>query len=111
MRLRSGLSQLGQLEGDHGAAPVSVRRPSRTAVLLGDALDDGQAEARAGLSACLVRAPEAVEDLVDVLLRKAGAVVADRHAPVGDLDLDGPVRGTPLRGVVEQVRDRAPDPL
>ena len=64
-----------------------------------------------GLAAGLVRAPEAVEDLRQVLLGEARAVVADRDPAAGDLDLDRAALGAPLGGVVEQVGDRATEPL
>ncbi len=50
-------------------------------MLRGDALDDGQAEARALAAACAVAANEGVEDLVELVRIDAGAAVehAEHH--------------------------------
>ena len=71
------LGQLRQLEADDRAAVRRVRGARSAVVLLGDPLDDRQPEARAGLAARVVGAPEAVEDPVEVAVREARPVVAD----------------------------------
>ena len=69
-----------------------------------DLADDREPEPRAGQVA-RVRGPvEAVEDVGEVLLGDPRAVVAHGHLGAGHRDVD---RVAPLRGVVEQVRDRA----
>src|SRR5262249_59910714 len=51
------------------------------------------------------RTVEAIEDEREVLLGDPGPVIADRHRPVADSNLDRAARRAPLRGVIEEVRD------
>src|SRR5690606_6879300 len=63
------------------ATAFTVAQLDDAAMLRGDALDDGQAEARALAAACAVAANEGVEDLVELVRIDAGAAVehAEHH--------------------------------
>ena len=77
------------------AAWRTIARPSPEPVVL-----------RASLGAV-----EAIEDVGQILLREALAVIAHRHGAICERDLDRAARRAPLARVVEQVRDRAGDAL
>src|SRR5918994_4479317 len=75
---------------------------------LDDLPHDREPQARSGEVPRRGRAVEAVEDVRQVLRVDPRTVVTDRDLAVRrDADLDRPLGRTPLRGVVEQVADRA----
>ena len=100
----------------HGSSRLTTAPPSsalearaRAVVLVSHSLHDRQAEARAGLAPCVVGAPEAVEDLVEVLGGEARPVIADRDPAVGDLHLDLAARaGSTCRRCRACSRSRGP---
>ena len=76
---------------------------------LGGLADDRETEARARHPARVARAVEALEDVRQVAVRKARAVIADAQLAVRQADVDGPTCWAPLDRVVDEVRDRPLD--
>ena len=74
---------------------------------LGDLAHDGETEPRARHPPRLLRAVEAVEDVRAVDLGDAGTLVVDGQRAVEEPHGHGAVLGAPLRGVVQEVGDRA----
>ena len=113
-RVGLGLSQveLGAEVDRHQRATVGgVGGLDRAPVGVGGLPDDRQPETGAGLGARIARAVEAIEHVRQVLLVKAGTVVADGQRPVVQGDLDRLAGRAPLDRVVEQVGHRASDPI
>src|SRR5207247_10210100 len=81
----------------------------RAAVRFGYAFRDGKSEAGPRGRVGVARAPETVEHARRVLGRDSRPVVPDAHLAAVHGDLDDATRGTPLTGVVEQIRDGARD--
>ena len=114
---RAGLQRLVELERrpepdlQQRAAPGGVGGAHEAAVGLGGLADDRQAQPRAGLSARVPGAVEAVKDERQVLLMEARPVVADRQRAGGERHLDGAAGLAVLGGVVQQIGDRAGDPV
>jgi hypothetical protein len=79
-------------------------------VLLGHLTDDRQTEARALLTANVRAAEEAIEDVWQVSLLDAGAVVANANARGIYVHLDGSAWRRVAGGVVEQIVDRTLEP-
>src|SRR4051812_21923090 len=80
----------GQGEVEDAALARRARDPDPAAVLVDDALADGEADARAGVVLLTMEALEGLEDALGVIRVHADAVVADREAPqaVAALGLD-----------------------
>ncbi len=86
-----------------------VRARRRPAVRFGDLAHDRETESGARHAARGRRAVEAVEDERHVFLRDARAAVTYRELTVADDHVHLAVGRAPLRGVVQQVRNRALD--
>ena len=86
-----------------GAAAGRAAGGDGAGVALDDLGDDREAQPGAGHRARLARAPEPLEDVGQVLLGDAGALVVDGQHAVRQPYRDGPALGAPLGGVVEQV--------
>src|SRR6266508_2059515 len=102
-RTSGGLKARGEQRAASGRA-LCAHLPAVGGDDLGD---DGKPEARAGPLARASPAVEALEDVRQVGLLDAGAVVLDLERPAAQAHFDGPAGGAPLRGVVEQVRHRS----
>ena len=100
-----------ELEHELRAATGSVGGADAAAVLLGDLADDRQPEAGARAPARGRAAVEAVEQVREILRVDAGPVVAHAHAVHVDAHLDDAALRRVLGRVVEQVVDRAREPL
>ena len=98
-------------EADDQPAAGGVGGLDGRSVRLGDLAHDGQPEARARLRAPLRAAEEAVEELPQLVLRRPRTVVADLEHAVAQRDLDHAAGRAERGGVVEDVVDRAAEPV
>ena len=96
----------GQADAHERAAAGGGLGADGAALLVYDLADDRKAEARAGTSARVGAAVEAVEDVRELVGGDPGAVVADVSSPPLRRDLDR-LPGAILERVVEQVGDGA----
>ena len=95
----------------NSAPPPGAFAACTAAVLLSHLTHDRQAQSRAGPPARRRPAVEAIEQVREVLGRDAAAVVAHPHAAHAGGDLHHAARRRMAGGVVEQVVDRAREPL
>ena len=93
-------------EADPGPTAVGIADLDRAAMGPDDAGDDRQPQSGARLRPVLLSPVEAVEDPGPILSGDPRAVVADPHAAVLHVDLDGAVGGAVLVGVAQQVGNR-----
>src|SRR4029453_13303047 len=99
----------GKRQPHSGAAVRRRLEAHRAPVSFGNLAYDGETESRAGQAGRGGRAVETGKHERRVLLRDAGAAVAHGDFAVAHDDVDLAARRAPLRGVVEQVRNRALD--
>src|SRR3954469_3796433 len=99
----------GESEPHQGAPVLGALGADAAAVGLCHLFHDRQAQPGAGQLPRRRGAVEAVENVREVVLVDARAVIAHDHLAVAHLDLDLAAGRAPLRRVVEQVRDCARD--
>src|SRR5262249_33369229 len=92
------------------SSPRRVLGLHETPRRLGGLLDDREAQARSGHPAGALRAVEAVEDVRQIGLGEAGAVVANGEDRILEADFAGPSGGTPLAGVVDEISHGTAEP-